>query len=46
MKRKGVATGAIIGGRLFLISYEAPALFYFARDLPEYERLIASAKIA
>lgn len=46
VKRKGVATGAIIGGRLYLISYEAAALFYFARDLPEYERLIASARIA
>lgn len=46
VKRKGVATGAIIDGRLFLISYEAPALFYFARDLAEYERLIASARIA
>lgn len=46
VKRKGVATGAVIGDRLFLISYEAPALFYFARDLPEYERLVASAKMA
>lgn len=46
VKRKGVATGAIINGRLFIISYEAPALFYFARDLAEYERLIASAKLA
>lgn len=45
VKRRGQATAAIVKGQLFLVTYEAPALYFFERDLPEYERIIASARL-
>lgn len=39
--RKGEATGALVGGKLYLITYEAPALYFFDKDLEKY-RLLAS----
>lgn len=44
VKRKGRATGAVIDGRLYLMTFEAPAIHYFGRDIAEYERIVASAK--
>jgi hypothetical protein len=32
--RRGEARGAVVGGRLYLLTYEAPAIHYFERDLP------------
>ena len=45
VKRRGEATGTIIGGRLYLITYEAPALYYFDHNLADYRALVASAKL-
>lgn len=44
--RKGEGTGAVVGGRLYLITYEAPALHYFARNLTDYQAVVASARLA
>jgi hypothetical protein len=45
VKRRGEATGAIVGGRLYLITFEAPAIHYFDRDLDKYRALVASARL-
>lgn len=41
--RQGRATAAIIEGKLFMITYDAPAEYFFARNLPDVERIVASA---
>lgn len=46
VRRKGEAAGAIVEGRLYLISYEAPEIFYFERDVDDYRRVVESARIA
>lgn len=45
VKRNGEATGAVIDGRLYLITYEAPAIYYFDRDIARYRRLVETAKV-
>lgn len=45
VRRKGEATGAIIGGRLYLIAFEAPAIHYFDRDVEAYRAVVASARV-
>ncbi len=45
VRRKGEATGAVVGGLLYLISYEAPALHYFKRDVAAYRAIVASAQV-
>lgn len=45
VKRNGEATGAIIGGKLYLITYEAPAIYYFDRDIAAYRKLVETAKV-
>lgn len=43
--RKGEARGAIIGGKLFMIVYSAPALHYFDAHLAEAQALMDSARL-
>jgi hypothetical protein len=45
ISRKGDATAAIVGGRLFMITFEAPALHYFDRDIGAYRRMVGTAKL-
>jgi hypothetical protein len=45
VRRKGEATGAVIGGKLFLMAYEAPTIHYFDRDLETFRALVASARL-
>ena len=45
VRRQGEATGAVIGGRLYLISFEAPSIHYFARDIARYRELVGSARV-
>jgi len=40
--RKGEGLGAIVGGKLYLVTYEAPALHFFDKDLERYRVLAAS----
>lgn len=44
VERKGEAVGAIIKGKLYLVTYEAPAIFYFNKDLEEFRRISATLK--
>ena len=43
--RKGEARGAIIGGKLFMIVYSAPALHYFDAHLAAAHGVMDSAKV-
>lgn len=44
LRRKGEATAAIIGNKLYMITFEAPAIHYFDRDVASYRSLVASAR--
>jgi hypothetical protein len=43
VKRKGEARGAIIGGKLYMITFEAPRIHYFDRDLASFYKIADSA---
>jgi hypothetical protein len=45
VRRKGEATGAVIGGKLYLITFEAPVIHYFDATVVRYRELAASAAI-
>jgi hypothetical protein len=45
LHRRGEAFGAIIGGRLYLITYEAPALHYYERSLLAARHVAESARV-
>lgn len=45
LTRKGEARGAIVGGKLYLITYAAPALHYFDAHLPKAEAIMESARV-
>lgn len=45
VKRLGEARGAIIDGKLWMITYEAPRIHYFARDKASFEKIAESARI-
>lgn len=43
LRRSGVAVAAIIEGELFMMLYEAPTIFYFERNLADFEQLVQSS---
>lgn len=45
LKRRGLGVGTMKNGSLYLITFVAPELFYFDRDLPKVEAIIASATL-
>jgi hypothetical protein len=45
VERKGRAVGAIIGGRFYLALFDAARMHYFDAGLPEYERIVESARL-
>ena len=42
--RKGLGVGTVAGGQLYLVTFVAPETYYFERDLPKAEAIIASAR--
>ena len=40
VKRRGEGFGALIEGALFLVTYEAPSLYYFERDKREFRGVV------
>jgi len=46
VRRQGEARGAIIGGALYMITYEAPRIHYFARDRAAFVAIAESARLA
>lgn len=45
VRRKGEATGAVIDGKLYLITFEAPVIHYFDAGVAAYRQLAGSAVI-
>jgi len=46
VERRGRAVGAIIGGRFYLALFDAAKMHYFEAGLPEFERIVESARLA
>lgn len=46
LERKGVARAAVIGGKLYLISYDAPKIHYFSAGLPTALAIMDSARVS
>lgn len=44
VERKGEAIGVIVKDKLFLVSYEAPSIHFFEKDLPGFRQLVATLK--
>ena len=42
---KGVGQGAVVKGKLYLVAFTAPSIYYYDRHLPQVEPLMASAEI-
>jgi hypothetical protein len=45
VKRLGEARGAIVGGKLYMITFEAPVIFYFDRDVAAFRKIADGASI-
>lgn len=45
IRRMGEARAAMIGGQLYMATYEAPALYYFDRDLAAFRQIAESATL-
>jgi hypothetical protein len=45
VERRGRAVGAIIRGRFYLALFDATRLHYFDAGLPEFERIVESARL-
>ena len=45
VERQGIAVGAIHKGKLYLVYYHGARIHFFGKNLPEVERIIASATI-
>ena len=45
MRYKGVANAALVGGKLYLISFTAPGIHFYDRDAPKAQAIMASAKL-
>lgn len=45
IERRGEATAAIVDGRLYLVNYVAPSIYYFDAYLPEVRKMAETATI-
>lgn len=45
VERKGEAVGVLKGGKVYLIVYEAPALYYFDKDLLAFHHLVETMRL-
>lgn len=45
VQRKGEGIGAMVNGQLFLVIYEAPALYFFDKDVEKFRKLAATLKL-
>jgi hypothetical protein len=45
VERQGRAVGAIVDGRLYLALFDAAKMHYFPAGLPEFERIVESARL-
>jgi hypothetical protein len=45
VRMRGEARGAIVGGKLYMISFEAPAIYYFEHNVAAFHAVADSAKV-
>jgi hypothetical protein len=45
LPRRGEAVGAIVEGKLYLVNFVAPSLYFFDRDIDEVRHIVAETKI-
>ncbi len=45
LTRKGEGVAAIVGGRLYLVNFIAPAIHYFDRDIAEIRQMITAIEL-
>jgi hypothetical protein len=45
VERKGEGVGAVVGDRLFLVTYEAPAIYFFDRDIERFRQLVTTLRM-
>ena len=45
LTRKGLASGAVVGGKLYLVTYSAPAVHYFDAGLADAQAIMESARL-
>jgi len=45
LQRKGEAVGAFVDGKLYLVTYEAPAIHFFDKDVAKFRQLAGTLKI-
>ena len=45
VQRKGEAVGAVVANRLYLITYEAPSIHFFDKDVEKFRQLVTTLKI-
>lgn len=45
VERKGEGVGAFVKGRLYIATYEAPAIHFFDKDLPAFRQLASTLRI-
>lgn len=45
LERQGIARAAVIGGKLYVISYDAPKIHYFKAGLPTALAIVDSARV-
>jgi len=46
VRRRGETTGAIVGGKQYMMTWEAPTIHYYDRNLADYRALVSSARLA
>lgn len=44
VERKGEAIGSIVNGKLYMVTYEAPAIYYFGKDLEDFRKIAENLK--
>ncbi|CAN5380321.1 hypothetical protein BH10PSE15_BH10PSE15_12550 [soil metagenome] len=45
VRRKGEGHAAIVAGKLYMATFEAPEIYYYDRDVAAYRAIVASARI-
>ena len=45
VQRKGEAVGAIVADKVYLVTYEAPAIHFFDKDVEKFRQLVTTLKL-
>ena len=45
VERRGEAVGAVVGNRLYMVTYEAPAIYFFEKDLEKFRQLAGTLRM-